>query len=85
MIGLIHGFSAYLHFISSKMSVIQSSALDFEQVKADTGGSEVNIPSQQANRYLVEAFSIDVIQFALGFVCVDEYGKLYYLYPLILY
>ncbi|KAL0689230.1 hypothetical protein Bca4012_088908 [Brassica carinata] len=74
LIGLIHGFSAYLHFISSKMSVIQSSALDFEQVKADTGGSEVNIPSQQANRYLVEAFSIDVTQFALGFVCVDEYG-----------
>ncbi|CAN7110576.1 unnamed protein product [Brassica rapa subsp. narinosa] len=74
LIGLIHGFSAYLHFISSKMSVIQSSALDFEEVKADTGVSEVNIPSQQANRYLVEAFSIDVIQFALGFVCVDEYG-----------
>ncbi|KFK40709.1 hypothetical protein AALP_AA2G031100 [Arabis alpina] len=74
LIGLIHGYSAYLYFISSKMSVIQSSVPTLEQVEADSGVSEVNIPSQQAKGYLVEAFSVDVTQFALGFVCVDEYG-----------
>lgn len=83
LIGLIHGYSAYLYFISSQMSVIQSSVPVLEKVEADSGVSEVNIPSQQAKWYLVEAFSMNVTQFAVGFVCVDEYGKLYYLYPLV--
>ncbi|KAL0876286.1 hypothetical protein Bca101_025991 [Brassica carinata] len=74
LIGLIHGYSAYLYLISSKMSVIQSPAPVLEQVEAGSGVSEVSIPSQQEIWYLVEAFSIDVTQFALSFVCVDEYG-----------
>lgn len=81
LIGLIHGYFAYLNLISSKMSVIQSPAPVLEQVEAGSGVSEISIPSQQEIWYLVEAFSIDVTQFALGFVCVDEYGKLYYLCP----
>lgn len=79
LIGLIHGYSAYLYFISSKMSDIQSPAPVREQVEAGSGVNEVNIPSQQEIWYPVKAFSIDVTQFATGFVCVDEYGKLYYL------
>ncbi|ESQ46725.1 hypothetical protein EUTSA_v10027614mg [Eutrema salsugineum] len=74
LIGLIHGYSAYLYFISSKMSVIQSSAPILEKVEADSGVSEVSTPSQQAKWYLAETFSIDVTQLALSFVCVDEYG-----------
>lgn len=63
------------------MSAIPSSAPVLEKVEADSGVSDFSVPSQQAKWYLVEAFSIDVIQFAMGFVCVDEYGKWYYLYP----
>lgn len=63
--------------------MIQSSAPVLEKVEADSGVSEVNVPSQQAKWYPVEAFSIDVTLFALGFVCDDEYGKLYSLYPLV--
>ncbi|CAH8305702.1 unnamed protein product [Eruca vesicaria subsp. sativa] len=74
LIGLIHGYSAYLYFISSKMSVIQSPSPVLEQVEAGSGVSEVNIPSQEEIWYLLEAFSIDVAQFAVGFVCADEYG-----------
>lgn len=58
------------------MSVIQSPAPVLEQVEAGSGVREVNNHSQQEIWYLVEAFSIDVTQFALGFVCIDEYGKL---------
>lgn len=64
--------------------MIQSSAPVLEKFKADSGVSEINIPSQQDNWYPIEAFSIDVTQFALGFVCGDEYGKSYYLYSLVL-
>ncbi|CAE6075717.1 unnamed protein product [Arabidopsis arenosa] len=74
LIVLIHGYSTYLYFISSKVSVIQNSAPVLEKFEADSGVSEISIPSQQENWYPVEAFSIDVTQFALGFVCDDEYG-----------
>ncbi|EOA26077.1 hypothetical protein CARUB_v10019496mg [Capsella rubella] len=74
LIGLIHGYSMYLYFISSKVSVIQNSAPVLEKFKADSGVTEISTPSQRENWYPVEAFSIDVTQFALGFVCDDEYG-----------
>ncbi|EFH54003.1 hypothetical protein ARALYDRAFT_485391 [Arabidopsis lyrata subsp. lyrata] len=74
LIVLIHGYSTYLYFISSKVSVIQNSAPVLEKFEADSGVSEISIPSQQENWYPIEAFSIDVTQFALGFVCDDEYG-----------
>lgn len=63
--------------------MIQSSAPVLEKFEADSGVSEINIHSQQENWYPIEAFSIDVTQFALGFVCDDEYGKSYYLYSLV--
>lgn len=63
--------------------MIQNSEPVLEKFEADPGVTEISIPSQQENWYPVEAFSIDVTQFALGFVCDDEYGKSYYLYPLV--
>jgi len=63
--------------------VIQNSAPVLEKFEADSSVTEISIPSQQENGYPVEAFSIDVAQFALGFVCDDEYGKSYYLYLLV--
>ncbi|XP_010515400.1 PREDICTED: uncharacterized protein LOC104791262 [Camelina sativa] len=72
--GLIHGYSTYLHFISSKVSVIQNAAPVLEKFEANSGFSEISISSQQENWFPVEASSIDVTQFSLGFVCDDEYG-----------